>query len=62
MQLAGVKEQPGVVPVAQAVGARLSGKKGAEVELAEALRGKSLLLVLDNCEHLLQAAAALVTT
>ncbi len=35
-----------------------AGQGVAEV-LAELLRGKQLLLVLDNCEHLLDAAAAL---
>jgi len=33
--------------------------QGTREALVEFLRGKQLLLVLDNCEHLLQAAAAL---
>ena len=53
---------PLLVPaaVAQALGARLSGQEGGDTELAQLLRGKTMLLVLDNCEHLLQAAAELV--
>jgi predicted ATPase/class 3 adenylate cyclase len=38
-----------------------SGQTPAQ-SLAEHLRDKSLLLVLDNCEHVLDAAAELVTT
>jgi len=54
---------PDLVPAAaaQALGARLSGKQSGSFELAQLLRGKALLLVLDNCEHLLQAATTLVT-
>ncbi len=53
-----------LVPVAaaQALGARLSGKQGGSAELAQQLRGKKLLLVLDNCEHLLLATAELATS
>jgi len=46
---------------ARALGARLSGQQDGSAELAQLLRGKVLLLVLDNCEHLLQAAAALAS-
>ncbi len=52
---------PLLVPaaVAQALGARLSGQEGGTVELAQLLRGKILLLVLDNCEHAVAAVARL---
>jgi predicted ATPase len=51
---------PALVPnaVAAALGVTLSGERAREV-LAESLRGKHLLLVLDNCEHLIEACAAL---
>ena len=35
------------------------GRPDTREALVEFLRGKQLLLVLDNCEHLLEAAAAL---
>ncbi len=43
----GVREQPGTSPVDT---------------LKEAMRGKDLLLLLDNCEHLVEAAARLAET
>jgi len=54
---------PALVPaaVAQVLGITLAGRRDAPAELAAALRTRELLLVLDNCEHLLQAAAELVT-
>jgi len=52
---------PALLPaaVAQALGVALPGKRGALEELIDALRGRAVLLVLDNCEHLLDAASAL---
>jgi non-specific serine/threonine protein kinase len=52
---------PALVPntVAAALGFTLSGERAREV-LTEYLRGKHLLLVLDNCEHLIGACAELV--
>jgi non-specific serine/threonine protein kinase len=51
---------PALVPnaVAAALGLTLSGERAREV-VAESLRGKHLLLVLDNCEHLVGACADL---
>ena len=52
---------PGLVPqaVAQAVGVREEPGRPLPATLAEALRPRRLLLVLDNCEHVLEAAARL---
>ncbi len=50
---------PRLVPatVAQSLGIELTGRKPALDELIAALRSQSLLLVLDNCEHLLDAVS-----
>jgi len=48
--------------VARALRASLDGAGSAEHRLATLLSTKSLLLLLDNCEHLLEAAVALVRT
>ena len=45
--------------VAQALGIMLPGHKAALDELADALRSQCLLLVLDNCEHVIDAVGAL---
>jgi non-specific serine/threonine protein kinase len=45
--------------VAAAVGLRSRGARGAEAELISYLGDQRLLLVLDNCEHLAAASAAL---
>ena len=45
--------------VAAAVGLRSKGARGAEEELISYLSDQRLLLVLDNCEHLAAASAAL---
>jgi predicted ATPase/class 3 adenylate cyclase len=52
---------PALVPqaVAAAVGVREEPGRPLVATLADALRPKHLLLLLDNCEHLLDAAAAL---
>jgi predicted ATPase/DNA-binding SARP family transcriptional activator len=47
--------------IAAALGARLEGNSSADDALVAALRGQALLLVLDNCEHLVDACAGLVT-
>jgi predicted ATPase/DNA-binding winged helix-turn-helix (wHTH) protein len=46
--------------VAQALGVAMPGRGSAQDELLTALAQRTLLLVLDNCEHLLDATAALV--
>jgi non-specific serine/threonine protein kinase len=52
---------PGLVPqaVAEAAGVREEPGRPLAATLADALRPRRLLLVLDNCEHLLDACAAL---
>ncbi|HYZ21109.1 MAG TPA: winged helix-turn-helix domain-containing protein [Rhodopila sp.] len=49
----------GLVPsaVASAVGLELSGGAASPDRVVDALNGKELLLVLDNCEHVVGAAA-----
>jgi predicted ATPase/DNA-binding winged helix-turn-helix (wHTH) protein len=51
---------PGLVPstVASALGLKLSGEISAE-SVARAVGGRHLLLVLDNCEHVIDAVAHL---
>jgi predicted ATPase/DNA-binding winged helix-turn-helix (wHTH) protein len=60
VELASVAD-PGLLAaaVAQALGAVLPGRKAATDELVDALRARVLLLVLDNCEHLVEAASRL---
>ena len=51
---------PGLVPGALAAGLGLETRSGNRVDDAiAALRGRQMLLVLDNCEHVIEAAAAL---
>jgi predicted ATPase/DNA-binding winged helix-turn-helix (wHTH) protein len=51
---------PALLPtaVAQALGVTLPGKRSSQDEVIDALRDRAALLVLDNCEHLLDAASA----
>jgi predicted ATPase/DNA-binding winged helix-turn-helix (wHTH) protein len=60
VELAGVAE-PALLAntVAQALGIRSAGQGSVEADLVGALAGRRALLVLDNCEHLLDAVAAL---
>jgi predicted ATPase len=53
--------EPALVPdaVAAALGAREAPGRSAREALLDALRDKTLLLALDNCEHLVEAAASL---
>ena len=53
---------PALVPqaVAQVLGAREEPGRPIQQTLVEALKAKRLLLVLDNCEHLVAACASLV--
>lgn len=55
---------PALVPgaVAQALAVREQPGRAIRDTLADALRSKTLLLVLDNCEHLIAACAELVDT
>ena len=52
---------PGLVPaaVAAAVGLELSGGEVSAHRVAQALAGRRLLLVLDTCEHMIDAAASM---
>ncbi|CAM5483489.1 hypothetical protein SAVIM338S_03323 [Streptomyces avidinii] len=61
VELAGAQGQMVAETVAAAIGLREDDAGGGSVEerLAEALRRRSALLVLDNCEHVVQAVAAL---
>ena len=58
----GTLSDPTLVPgaVAQSVGVKLSGRGDAVDELVGMLRGRAVLLVVDNCEHLLDAVSPLV--
>ncbi len=59
VELAPVSD-PALLPaaVAQALGFTLPGKKSAQDEVIDALQNRTLLLVLDNCEHVVAAASA----
>ncbi|MFZ3498447.1 ATP-binding protein [Streptomyces sp. 5.8] len=61
VELAGAQGASVAEAVAAAIGMREDDAAGGSVEdrLAEALRRRAALLVLDNCEHVLPAAAAL---
>lgn len=61
VELAGLSE-PGLVPqaVAAAVGVREQPGQSLTDTLVKALRSKEILLILDNCEHLIEAVAPLV--
>lgn len=50
------------VTVAQALRLELPGLTSATEELADALKAESILLVLDNCEHLLGGVGQLIST
>ena len=59
VELAPVSD-PALLPaaVAQALGFTLPGKKSAQDEVIDILHNRALLLVLDNCEHVVDAASA----
>ena len=60
VDLAGVRDAEGVaIAAADVLGARKARGRPAQASLAAWLVRKQLLLVLDNCEHLLPACAAL---
>ena len=60
IELASVAD-PALVPaaVAAALGMQLSGGEASSERVAAALSGKHLLLVLDNCEHVIDGAATM---
>lgn len=62
VELAAISD-PDQVPaaVAQALGVQLAGRRPPGDELAAALRSQALLVVLDNCEHLVDAVCRLVS-
>jgi len=55
---------PGLVPsaVAATLGLKLDGKQISPERVAQAIGGNRVLLVLDNCEHVIDAAARLLET
>ena len=55
-------QEPSVVPqaVAKAIGLREQEGRPVTAQLADYLRYKDLLLILDNCEHLVEACAQFV--
>ena len=61
VELAGLAD-PGILPnvVAQALGITMAGQLAPLDELVAGMAQRTVLLVLDNCEHLLDAVAALV--
>jgi DNA-binding winged helix-turn-helix (wHTH) protein len=52
----------GLVAVAGVLGLHLAGNDISPEALARAIGGRKLLLVIDNCEHLIDAAARVVET
>ena len=61
VELAAVSEAALVAPaIARALGLALAGREAASSELAAAIGARHGLLVLDNCEHVLEAAGATV--
>ena len=61
VELAGVGDGEHLADyVASAIGARLDGSISAEDAMAALLRGQNVLLVLDNCEHIVEACARLI--
>jgi non-specific serine/threonine protein kinase len=61
VDLAAVAE-PALVPqaLAHTLGIRTESRRSVLASLCEALKGRHLLIVLDNCEHLVAASAELV--
>ncbi len=59
VELAGLNEPGQVAPsVAAALNIKLGGAGDAD-DLASALRGAAMLIILDNCEHLIEVVASL---
>lgn len=51
---------PLILPIAEAIGLTFAESKSARVQLLDALRQKSMLVLLDNFEHLIEYAGLLV--
>jgi predicted ATPase/class 3 adenylate cyclase len=63
VELAPITEPDRIVEVAaEALGARGEPERPQRETLINFLRGKNLLIILDNCEHILAAAAALASS
>ncbi|MBS1860851.1 MAG: hypothetical protein JSS68_03970 [Actinobacteria bacterium] len=61
VELAAVGDPALVGPaVAQSLGLRLASRRAPEIALAQSIGERPMLLVLDNCEHLVASVAALV--
>lgn len=61
VELAPISDPQNVVSeIAQTMGVSLNRRESASQLLIDALAGRSVLLILDNCEHLLEAVADLV--
>lgn len=60
VELAGITD-PALIPgaIAQAVGSRETAGLAADLAVIDHLSGRHALVVLDNCEHLVEAAAAI---
>jgi predicted ATPase/class 3 adenylate cyclase len=59
VELAGLNQAEQVAPAAAAALNITLGGGEPEAQLAAALRGANMLIILDNCEHLIEAAASL---
>ena len=61
-ELAPVADPLAVAPaVATALGIQPRGDSSVDASVADVLRARSMLLVVDNCEHVVDAAASLLT-
>ena len=62
-ELAAVSDPDAVVPaIATALGIQRRSDRSLEASVADVLRTRSMLVVVDNCEHVVDAAAALLST
>jgi predicted ATPase/DNA-binding SARP family transcriptional activator len=62
-ELAAVADPDAVAPaVATALGIQPRSDRGVEASVADVLRSREMLLVVDNCEHVVDAAASLLST
>lgn len=61
VELASITD-PALLPqaIAQALGVKEDPKKGMEDSLIDYLQDKEMLIILDNCEHIIEACAQLV--